>query len=131
MYLEERFKNKTLFREITGVKFETYLKIVSDYKNYKLSTIKTGRPLRIPIEDRVLILLLYFKQYFSMSYVAYQYKTSKSCIYYIISDILKFLKSRYEITNNEIKDAIIIVDATEVKIERPKYNYNFYYLEID
>ena len=67
-------------------------KIVSDYKNYKLSTIKTGRPLRIPIEDRVLILLLYFKQYFSMSYVAYQYNTSKSCIYYIISDILKFLK---------------------------------------
>jgi hypothetical protein len=52
-----------LFREITGVKFETYLKIVSDYRNYKLSTIKTGRPLRVPIEDRVLILLLYFKQY--------------------------------------------------------------------
>ena len=82
MYMEERFKNKALFREITGVKFETYLKIVSDYKNYKLSIIETGRPLRIPIEYRVLILLLYFKQYFSMSYVAYQYKTSKSCIYY-------------------------------------------------
>ena len=29
MDMEKRFKNKTLFREITGVKFETYLKIIS------------------------------------------------------------------------------------------------------
>ena len=28
--MEERFKNKTLYREITGVKFETYLKIVKN-----------------------------------------------------------------------------------------------------
>lgn len=47
MYIGEKFKNKTLFREITGVKFEIHLKIVSEYRKWCIYQLYSNKGLVI------------------------------------------------------------------------------------
>ena len=128
MYNKIQKLNDEQFRRKTGVKRNTFLKMVEivgehENKRKKLS----GRPLKLSYEDQVLMMLGYLREYITYFSLGQNYDVSEANCYKIcrrIEDILikakEFRlpnrKDMYEDPNIEI----VIVDATESHIERPK-----------
>jgi len=119
----------TRYKELFGVEkatFEVMLKAVEFA--YAKEHIQGGKPPKLSALDRLVITLCYWREYRAYQHIAFDYGVNKSTISRIITwteDILVkdgifSLPSKrvFEQSNNEIE--VIIVDATEQAIERPK-----------
>ena len=118
----------TQFRRKTGVKRNTFNKMVEVVKEKEEKRKKIlGRPLKLSYEDQVLMSLEYLREYRTYFSLAQIYDLSEANCYKIcrkVEDIL--IKSKefklpnrkdvYEDPNIEV----IVVDAVESSIERPK-----------
>lgn len=116
------------FRRKTGVKRNTFLLMVKLVTEKELERKKlSGRPSKLSYEDQVLMMLEYLREYRTYFSIGGIYGVSEANSYKIIKkveDILiksrEFrLPSRKEIENN-IELQVLVVDASESKIERPK-----------
>ena len=130
-------KNKKLcklpdatFRRRTGVKKKTFtlmLKVIEKAEKEKPKK-KSGRPKKLSIEDRLLMTLEYLREYRTYFHIAQSYDVAESVCYENIKDIENILIKSKEfslpkrkdlvMSDNEIE--IVLVDATESPIERPK-----------
>ena len=122
--------NDTQFRRKTGVKRSTFNKMVEIVREVEEERKKIlGRPLKLSYEDQVLMSLEYLREYRTYFSLGQIYELSEANCYKIcrkVEDIL--IKSKefklpnrkdvYEDPNIEV----IVVDATESPIERPKKN---------
>jgi hypothetical protein len=117
------------FRRATGVKRKTFTLMV-EIINQKESEKKKqgGRPNKLSVEDRLLMTLEYLREYRTYFHIATSYGVPESVCYKntkAIEDILvksgKFsLPSRKEITMSDDPIEVILVDAAESPVERPK-----------
>ena len=79
--------------------------------------------------DKLVIMLQYYREYRTMENIAFEYGTNKSTVYYaikwaeetLIKDKEFHLTSRKKLPEDTSIE-IIVVDATEVEIERPQKN---------
>ena len=117
------------FRRITGVKKETFRKMVEIVrKSYEEKHKKKGRKLKLSIEDMILATLEYLREYRTYAHIAASYGIAESNMYRgikwvedtLISDGTFSLPSRKEVLEKSAEYEIILVDATETPIERPK-----------
>ena len=122
--------NDTQFRRKTGVKRSTFNKMVEIVREAEEKRKKIlGRPLKLSYEDQVLMSLEYLREYRTYFSLGQIYELSEANTYKIcrkVEDIL--IKSKefrlpnrrdvYENPNIEV----IVVDAVESSIERPKKN---------
>ena len=131
-----RFKNvKKLsgkqFRRITGVKRKTFDKMIDIIlAAEKIKKARGGRPNNLAVEDRILMTLEYLREYRTYLHIAASYGISESNAYANIRWIEDVLVKSREFrlpgkkalvqNNNEIE--VVLVDATESPIERPKKN---------
>lgn len=118
------------FRRKVGVKRETFNKIVeivreAEQKRKKLS----GRPLKLSYEDQVLMALEYLREYRTYFSLGQIYDLSESNTYKIcrrVEDILIKAKEFKLPNRKEVYEdpniEVIVVDAVESAIERPKKN---------
>ena len=119
------------FRRIAGVKRTTFNKmveilIVAD----KVKKAKGGRPNDLNIENRLLMALEYLREYRTYAHIAASYGLSESNAFKNIrwvEDVLikskEFrLPGRKALLKNDSKFEVILLDATESPIERPKKN---------
>jgi len=117
------------FRRETGIKKKTFSLMIKILKKEEDKKKKTGgRPNKLSIENRLLMTLEYLREYRTYFHISNSYSIDESVCYrniVKIENILikskKFsLPKRKELILNKDQIEVIIVDATESPIERPK-----------
>jgi hypothetical protein len=117
------------FRRLTGVKrsiFEMMLKILIEADQIKKA--KGGRKNKLSIEDQLLITLEYIREYRTYFHISQSYNTSESAAYktikWVEDTLIKHpnfsLLGRKALLKSDVEYDIVLIDATETPIERPK-----------
>ena len=117
------------FRRLTGVKKTTFIEMVAIVKEAENKrTSGRGKPFHLSIEDRLLMTLEYLREYRTYFHLGQSYGLSESACYRNyrwIEDILikskRFsLPGKKVLLKSNVEFEVILIDATETPIERPK-----------
>ena len=119
------------FRRITGVKRATFEKMLEILKKaYAEKHRRRGRKPKLSIEEQLLAALEYWREYRTYAHIAANYGIDESNIYRsikwieetLIKDGMFSLPGRKELLKSDAEYEVILVDATETPVERPKKN---------
>lgn len=133
----EKIKNHTNlnFKRLTGVKRKTFKLMVKEVRNHDKRIIRKkgnsrSHPYKLCIEDQILMMLMYYREYRTQFHIGETYGLHEANVGKGIRRIEKILKKskRFKLpgkeklsgTNHQYE--VILVDATESPIERPKKN---------
>lgn len=121
------------FRRMTGVKPKTFgamvgVLAVAEKKQHE----RGGKWSKIPLEDRLLMALSYWREYRTYFHVAGSYGISEGHCHDIIKwvedTLIKnkqfHLPGKKALLASDTAFEVVLVDATETPIERPKKNRN-------
>jgi hypothetical protein len=118
------------FRRLTGIKRKTFDKMMEILKEKETEKNRRGaRPNKISLEERLLMWFEYMREYGTYFHIATKHKISESTCFrncvWIENVLIKSkefkLPSKKEFTNN-LDIEIVVVDASESPIQRPKKN---------
>jgi transposase-like protein len=125
------------FRRITGLKPETFSKCLGilnkmHAEEHAKNVRKSGRKPKLTMENKLLATLEYLREYRSYAHIAASYNVHESQIVRgvkwiedtLIKDGTFRLPSRKELLKSDTEYEIVLIDATETPIERPKKNKN-------
>jgi hypothetical protein len=126
-------ESQEAFRRLTGIKrttFDVMISILSEAD--ALLKAQGGKPNKLAIEDRLLMALEYLREYRTYFHISRSYGISESACYRNIrwvEDTLikngKFsLPGRKALLKSDVEYEVVLIDATETPIERPKKNKN-------
>lgn len=126
------------FRRLTGVKRTTFSKmtlILEQSSNGK--KVKGGRKNKLSVENMLLMSLEYIREYRTYFHVSQSYGVSESTAYktvkWVEDTLIKHpdfaLPGRKALLKSDIEYDVILVDATETPIERPKKSKNTFIRE--
>ena len=117
------------FRRLTGVKRTTFDKMV-DILKQTITTRKTkkGRKKKLSIENMLLMTLEYIREYRTYFHISQSYSVSESNAYktvkWVEDTLIKHpdfaLPGRKALLKSDMEYEIVLVDASESPIERPK-----------
>ena len=121
------------FRRLTGIKratFEKMMGILSEADKKKKA--KGGRKSKLTLEDRLLMALEYIREYRTYFHVSQSYGFSESTCYetikWIENTLIKHpdfaLPGRKALLKSDMEYELVLIDATETPIERPKKDKN-------
>ena len=121
------------FRRITGVKRETFekmLEILKPKHEEKLS--KGGRKPKLSLEEMLLASLEYWREYRTYAHIAASYGIHESNMHrlikwvenVLINDGTFSLPGKKALLKSGTEYEVVLVDATETRIERPKRGKN-------
>ena len=123
------------FRRITGVKpitFNKMLEVVQIASETKKTLQKGagGRPHKLSLEDRLLMTLEYLREYRTYAHIAASYSISESKAFenirWIEDTLIRSkefrLPGKKALLKSDFEFEVLLVDATETPIERPKKN---------
>jgi len=130
--------SKRSFKRLTGVEKKT-LKLMArevraqDEKRIKKQGHNRGRPFDLIIEDQILMTLMYYREYLTQFHIGETYGLSEGNVSRNISRIEKILKKckQFKLPGKEVLAStnhqyeVILIDATESPIERPKKNNTY------
>jgi len=119
------------FRRLSGIKktiFQKMLEILKEAEQRKKAS--GGKPNVLCMEDRLLMTLEYLREYRTYFHVASSYGISESSCYrnikWIEDTLIKHpvfaLPGRKALLKSEMEYEVVLIDATETPIERPKKN---------
>ena len=119
------------FRRLTGIKrttFDVMTGILSDAD--ALLKSQGGKPNKLIIEDRLLMALEYMREYRTYFHISRSYGISESACYRnirwvedtLIKDGKFSLPGRKALLKSDVEYEVVLIDATETPIERPKKN---------
>jgi len=117
------------FRRLIGVKPATFEAMVSVLKEAELKKRKFGeKPHRLCIEDRLLMALEYLREYRTYFHLGQSYGMSESACWrscrWVEDALIKSkrftLPGRKALLNSDVDFEVILIDASESPIERPK-----------
>lgn len=121
----------SVFQRLTGVKLVVFAKmveVVSQQKAQKRKHISKGRPSKLMVEDEVLMLLMYYREYRSFLHIAMAYGISEAQCWRIITATEKrlltsqtfHLPAKKQLSENTMAFEVMLIDVAESPIERPK-----------
>ena len=110
------------------IKFPERSNIINKYEDKKKKL--GGRPNKLPVEERMLMTLEYLREYRTFFHIANSYGISESSCHENVKKIeniliksKKFsLPKKKEVILNDNNIEVIVIDATENHIERPRKN---------
>lgn len=116
------------FRRLTGVKIRTFNEMIGIIIEKEGKRKKSGRPHILCIEDRILMTLEYMREYRTYFHISQSYGLSESVCYRTCKEIEnaliksgKFsLPGKKALLKSDIQYELILIDASESPIERPK-----------
>lgn len=117
------------FRRLTGVQKTTFIKMIAVVKAEKnKKTSHRGKPPHLSIEDRLLMTLEYLREYRTYFHLGKSYGISESACYrncrWIEDTLIKSktfsLPGRKVLLRSNTDIEVILIDATETPVERPK-----------
>ena len=121
------------FKRSTGVELKTFKLMVKAVREHDLKLLKKkgsnrSRPFKKSIEDQILITLMYYREYRAQWHIGLSFGVSEPTVCRLIKRIETILSKRKEFalpgkeklsgTNHQFE--VILIDATEQVIERPK-----------
>lgn len=123
------------FRRLTGVKRATFEKmtiILRDEDSKKKS--RGGRKNKLCIEDQLLMALEYIREYRTYFHISQSYGVSESSAYktvkWVEDTLIKHpdfsLPGRKALLKSDMGYEVVLIDATETPIERPKKNKSIF-----
>ncbi len=123
------------FRRLTGIKrttFDVMINILSEADT--LLKFQGGKPNKLAIEDRLLMALEYLREYRTYFHISRSYGISESACYRnirwvedtLIKDGKFSLPGRKALLKSDMEYEVVLIDATETPIERPKKNKNIF-----
>ena len=123
------------FRRLTGVKRATFnlMAAILNQAEIKRKT-QGGKPNKLSIEDRLLMALEYLREYRTYFHISRSYGISESACYRnirwvedtLIKDGSFSLPGKKELLKSDVEYEVVLIDATESTIERPKKNKNIF-----
>lgn len=127
----ESFKtlSKEHFRRLTGVKRETFEKMIGALEKARNSRYrKAGRRGRLSIQDKLLMALEYLREYRTYFHLGKSYGLSESACYrscrWVEDTLVKSgefaLPGKKTLLKSDMEYEVILIDAAESPIERPK-----------
>src|ERR1035437_3703978 len=136
MKWEEIKKYKpTVFKRLIGVKKETFAKMIEEIKRlsppsqHKITGNKRGPKPKLSEEDKLLMMLMYYREYRTFLHISADYGISETQCWRIITDLERMLiKSKlFHLPGKKVLEQagsfeVIVVDVAESPIERPKKN---------
>jgi len=117
------------FRRLTGVKRATFEKMVWILKEAdQKKKMKGGRRNKLSLEDQLLMSLEYIREYRTYFHIGQNYGISESSAYkavkWVEDTLIKHpdfsLPGRKALLKSEMEYEVMLIDATETPIERPK-----------
>ena len=117
------------FRRLTGVKRTTFDKMVNKLEqSIKNRKTTKGRKKKLSIENMLLMTLEYIREYRTYFHVSQSYSVSESNAYktvrWIEDTLIKHpdfaLPGRKALLKSDMDYEVILIDASETPIERPK-----------
>ena len=124
--------NAVDFRRLTGVKRVTFDKMLDVLTKAEASKGKYrgGRPSKLSLKDRLLMVLEYLREYRTYFHIGQSYGVSESSAYkairWIEDTLVKSkmfsLPGRKALLKSNLDYEVVLVDASESPIERPKKN---------
>jgi hypothetical protein len=123
------------FRRLTGVKRSTFDRMVKILRESdKKTKAKGGRNNKLCLEDRLLIALEYNREYRTYFHISKSYGISESSTYKSIKWVEDTLIShpdfslpgRKALLKSDVEYDVVLIDATETPIERPKKDKNIF-----
>ena len=136
----EKIKNHTNpnFKRLTGVKRQTFKLMVKQVRNHERRIIRKkgnrrSHPSKLSVEDQVLMMLMYYREYRTQYHIGGTYGIAESNVSRTIRRIEGILKKskkfnlpgKERLAKSKIEYEVILVDATEHPIERPKKNSTY------
>ena len=127
--------SKAHFKRATGVELKTFKLMVKAVKEHDAKIVtrkgnRRSRPYLCIIEDQILLTLMYYREYRTQWHIGVSYGISEASVCRTIKRIENILKKRKEFklsgkeklreTNHQFE--VVLIDATEQPIERPKKN---------
>lgn len=122
------------FSRLTGVRKTTFLKMVDILRQAdSLKKSKGGRKNKLNLEEQLLVTLEYLREYRTYFHIGQNYGISESTAYKTIKWVedtlvkhLNFaLPGRKVLMTNNMDYEVVLIDATESPIERPKKNKSY------
>ena len=126
-FIEVSEYSEQQFMRLTGVKrgvFEMMIEVVSQ------SQRTFGRPRKLSVEDQVLLTLSYWREYRSQFHVASSFGVSEATVCRTVKKVENALlkAKRFHVPGKKalhdgsLDLTVIVVDASEQRIERPQKN---------
>jgi len=121
------------FKRLTGVKVRTFEKMLKILREAHAQKKRSGgRPNKLSIEDMLLMTLEYLREYRTYFHIGKSYGLSESNAYQtikwvedtLIKDGTFSLPGRKALLKSDMEYEVILIDATETPIERPKRGKN-------
>jgi len=126
------------FRRLTGVKKATFNLMVGILNQAEIQRkSQGGKPNKLSIENRLLMALEYLREYRTYFHISRGYGISESACYRnirwvedtLIKDGSFSLPGKKELLKSDVEYEVVLIDATESPIERPKKNKNTFIQE--
>lgn len=123
------------FRRLTGIKraiFNKMILILKEANKYK--KIKGGRKNKLSLENILLMTLEYIREYRTYFHISKSFGISESSVYknikWVEEVLIKHpdfaLPGRKALLKNDNEYEVVLIDATETPVERPKKNKNIF-----
>ena len=121
------------FQRLTGVKRSTFEKmcfIIKSVKEQRRKHPKRGKTSKLCIEDQLLMMLMYYRQYRTFMHIATDYGISESQCWRIVTGTEKILiesksfclPGKKALTKTPVSWSVVLIDVGESPVERPKKN---------
>ena len=117
------------FKRLTGVQKTTFVEMITIVKETESKRAsRRGKPPHLAIEDRLLMTLEYLREYRTYFHLGQSYGLSESACYrnckWMENTLMKSkmfsLPGKKALLKSDIEFSVILIDATESPIERPK-----------
>ena len=117
------------FRRLTGVKRHTFSRMLEILQEaFHLKMALGGRPPQLSVADMLLLALEYIREYRTYFHISQSYGVSESSAYrtsrWVEDTLIKHpdfaLPGRKALYKSDMQYEVILIDATETPIERPK-----------
>ena len=126
-YADLNTKPDGIFKRLTGVQPATFLDMCQALETHL--SVHARQP-KLCREDRLLLTLMYWREYRTYVHIAQTYGLSESAVcrtvHAIETALLRSgqftLPGKKALTKSDIAFEVVVVDATECPIERPKKN---------
>jgi len=121
------------FKRLTGVKREVFAQMLEVFNQAKATSRKhpsRGTPAKLSNADKLLLLLMYYREYRTQFHISVTYGISESHVCEIIKEVERILikDSRFHLPGKKslLKEEnhfeVVLIDVTESPVERPKKN---------
>lgn len=117
------------FRRLTGIKRTTFAVMLGILRQAEIALkAQGGKPNKLSIENRLLMTLEYLREYRTYFHISRSYGISESACYRnirwvedtLIKDKQFSLPGRKALLKSDMEYELVLIDATESPIERPK-----------